>query len=547
MKRQAFTLGIGLLAGCGLAIGLHRVPARPGTVVAATTVPEPAATAQPTGGPTTDKNASALAPGIAELGQQLTAFLAMPNPSNTWSEIDDCLTAWAEIDPWTALEFVRTAPRFPQRLNALAIPLAKIAASDPNKATDWLLGHLSLPDRNELRAQLVARIAEDHPHEATVLALADPAALSSSFVEYALGQLAASAPADALAVLDTLPPQEREQAAGAIASNWAKHDPDAAIRWCQSLGDRDYSSNATRSALGELAGDTPGAAVAALARLRPPVNVTVDVLRQIATADAGLALGALASLPADQQAAATKAIATAAFDSAPDKLLALLHANVPAADIAPALRTAWIDWRYSDRTAAEAWAARTTDPTARNVIAQIELENLTTADPDLFLSSIDSIPAAQLETEAIQTALGSTRPATAANWIAGHPTLVPPEVVAQTAANYFQADRQAATLWATNLPAGESRDRALSSVASSWGQAGDSTAADTALAAIANPQLQTASRFRVFNVLHGNNSEVALKWLAAQPLSAEVRASWEAIGSAAADPAPATATSHDCD
>jgi hypothetical protein len=540
MKREAFLLGIGLLLGCGigLSVGMRPVPASARTPVAPEAEPpsQPPTETAP-GSTTTTGIFPTEAEPIADPRAQLTRLLAAPNPMNQWSEIDGLLTRWSGTEPQAALEFVQRAPRFPLRNAALAIPLTVIARGDPLAVADWLRTNQGETDRQRLADQIVATLADTHPHEAILLATTKDLRTSAHLFGYAIGRLATTAPADALAFYSTLNGPVREHAAQMLAGTWSENDPVAALRWCETLhGDRAENAAATGLLL-QLAQADPSQAAAALVRLQPPAEAACAALQSIAQADPALAFGCIAALPAAQASAATKALAECVFGADPDRAAALLRANVPAAELAASLRTAWNNWRDSDRPAAEAWADNLADPELRSRMAEIQLADAAESDPTTLLATLDTISGATAENDAIRSALNNAPTPDAARWIAAHPQLVSRETAAQIARNYAANDSTAAATWARALPDGEFRDRALASVAiNSTDDTPALQSADT-LAAIGDPQLQLAARFEVFRGLQQQDHAVALAWLDAQPVSTEVRASWEAIVTAGLDSA----------
>ncbi|HLP02186.1 MAG TPA: hypothetical protein VK163_09175 [Opitutaceae bacterium] len=539
MKREAALLGIGLLLGCGIGLSVGMRPVAPAAA-------EPsAAPADPSAAPvganaaatTPDDNlvdgssdsAEPPPPTITNPRAELAALLAAPNPIAQWSEIDRVLTTWAETDPRATLEFVHNAPRFPLRNSALAIPLAALARREPGAVADWLRTNVTESDRRSLADQIVVTIADTHAHEAVLLATTADLRVAPHLLGYTIGRLAATTPEDALALYASLDGNLRQHTAQLLAGTWAEKDPAAALRWCESLRGDPAENAATTGVLLQIAQNSPREAAAALTRLRPPAEAACSALQTIARSEPALAFDCLESLPAEQAAAAARALAETSFGTDPERAVAVLRTHVPAAGLASALRSAWNNWRDSDRPAAEAWADNTTDPLLQAQVAAFRLADAADSDPTALLAAVETLPEAGAERDAIQTALGNVPATDAARWIVAHPQLATRETAVQVARGLTATDAAAAANWAHTLPAGELRDRALAAVAINSIEPAAALASADTLAAIADPQLQLAARFQTFRNLRQQDAAVARAWLETQPVSAELGASWEAI------------------
>lgn len=527
-------LGIGLVVGggLGLLLGMRPAPAartRPATETAADTALSPIFldTLQPPG--SAAPGAPPVAPPVDDSAPaKLCALLATPNPMRHWGEIHEQLSAWCLVDPRAALDFVQQAPRFPQRNSALALPLAAIARTDAASAAAWLLAHGTEIDRRRIGDEVFVTIANEHPREALEFTGAG-VRLSDGLLGYAIGPLAATEPDEALALLATLGGSDRVQASMILGQHWAAHDPAAALRWCATVAEERCAVAAANSVLLTIAEQDPRAAAAALGRHNLPDEAIASTLRTIAHTDPALALDAAAKLPIGRQAAVVRPLLEAALEAEPDRVAALGRAVLPTAEFNSVMHQAWTSWRDSDRVAAEAWADTVTDSDLRSRLEGIRLADGPAADPALFLASIESLPDAHREQQSIDTAVANLAPRDAARWLAEHPDLAPAAATVRTAEALFDTDEAAADAWARSLPAGGNRDLVLSSVAANWGLRGETDRATGALATIGDPLVRTATSFHLFRTLHGRNPDAAAAWLATQPLSAEVRANWEAI------------------
>lgn len=551
MTRPAIILGVGLLSGCGLgyAIGVYQTAfgqlsssARNQPALAAPPVAPPAP--PPAKGPA---GPSAAANDTTKDQAQIVAWLAAQGPLRDWPEINRCLTRWARADPWAALAFVHQAPRFPERANALCIPLSFLARSAPASVADWLRTQQPAANRKELATQVIASICDENPHEALALARADQIPVETNTLGYVLGCLAQREPAQAALLFSGLASDQKDDAAERIGRAWAEKDPDSALRWCDKLRGQPGEDLATRGVLSALADRDAKAAGAALERLLPSAETIDSILRQIAYLDATTSLLIAARLPAAQQRAAAKAVVEATFGTAPDRALALARANLPAPEFTSIVTSGWQEWRRSDRPAAEAWAANLADPSLLGLFADVQLQESANADPALFLSCLATLPTSNAESPAIEAALSNLPADVAARWITDRPDAVAPAFAARIAANYFRADREAATLWAHSLPPGTARDRALATTAQTWIESGDTATAALTVEAIADPRLQTAARFQIFSTLCQQDRPGALRWLATQPVSPEVRINWEILATEGTAPTPLGPSSDHCD
>lgn len=484
---------------------------------------------------------------VANDQARIVNWLAAQGPQRDWPEISRCLTRWARAEPWAALAFVHQAPRFPERTNALGIPLSFIARTAPAAVADWLRNQQPASSRKELATQVVASICDENPFEALALARADQIPVEPNTIGYVLGCLAQREPTQAAALFSALPSAEKDDAAERIGRAWAEKDPDAALRWCDTLRGQLGEDLATRGVLSALADRDAKAAAAALERLHPSAETVESVLRQIAYLDASTSLLVAARLPAAQHPAAAKAVVEASFGTAPDRAVALARASLPVPEFTTLVTSGWQEWRRSDRPAAEAWAANLADPALLEVFADVKLQEAAEADPALFLSCLATLPASNAESPSVEAALGNLPAGTAARWIAEHPAAVTPAFAARTALGYFQTDPEAASVWAGTLPAGAARDRALAGTAQAWGESGDAATAAHTVEAIADPRLQTSTRFQIFSTLCQADRAHAVQWLARQPLSGEIRANWEILATADASPAPLAPASEHCD
>lgn len=532
MKRQAVLVSLGLIAGLGLG---YTVGVRRTSVVAAAapgrTEPVPAPAPRPaTSAPLAAAPGKPARPSPDTARRELADWVAAGASDEKLGTIFQQLEVWAETDPQAALAFVLSAPRFPQRKSALAIPLGVLCRRDPNQVIAWLHANLPEQERGEVAEIVIRRIHRENPREALVLAEADQTPVGRHSFAQIFQQLARIAPAEAVAAFNRLSDGGREMTAHSIAYAWAESDPAAALRWVESLRGQPGARSAQHALIGELFENDIGQALALMRQWNLADEGTNSLWQMIAYRKPEAVLDHLGEFPAAQRGELLGVALRERFSTAPDRLVTLARQNLPPAEASSLIGTAWQHWLNEDRPAAEAWAAASQDGSLRSSLELVKLRDTARTDPNLFLASIANYPGAlESEKPLIHNALAQLTSDVAGDWIARHPGVVDPDFVAVTAAGFFEWNRDEALVWAHLLPPGETQNRALASIAQRWTASGDPAQAAATLAAITDPRVQTGTRFQVFNTLYRKDRSAAVQWLAAQPVTPEIRANWETL------------------
>ena len=532
MKRQAVLVSLGLIAGLGLgyAVGVRHAPAI-ATVEPARSDPIPSPTVRSSApAPVAASNNKPAPPSLAEAKRKLADWLAAGAPEDGSAEVITCLEVWSTSDPQAALAFIASAPRFPRRNFALAIPLAAIGRRDPNQIVAWLRANLPESERGNVAEVVIRRIYRENPREALVLAEADQTPVGRHAFGRIFQELARIAPAEAVAAFNRLSDGGREATAHAFASAWLESDPAAALRWVDSLSGEPGESGARNAVITNLLGTNIDEALVRMRQWNLPEDTINGLLRMAARQHPEALLGRLDSLPPNQRAAVIGVVLRERLSSDPEQMVAIARASLPSDQAATLISDSWQRWIAEDRPAAEAWAATVRDSSLRPGLELAKLRDTARTDPNLFLSSVANYPGAfETEKSLILDALAQLNSDVAGDWIARHPGVVDPDFVAATAAGFFEWNRDEALVWAHLLPPGETQNRALASIAQRWTASGDPAQAAATLAAITDPRVQTGTRFQVFSTLYRKDRAAAVQWLAAQPVTPEIRSNWETL------------------
>ena len=540
MKRQAALISLGLIAGLGLgyALGVHRAsgiiqrPPQAGTAHQAASASTPRSAVDVPVGPAGETPTRLTA---AAAKQKLADWVAAGCPDKERWKAQEWLGAWSLEDAPGALAFVASAARFPLRNAALVIPLAALCRKDPAQVRDWLYAKIPEQERGAIAEMIIRSISAENPREALVLAEAEQMPIGTNTYGPMLAQLLRVSVPETLAAFNRLPDGGRKETAGAIARSWAAIDSAAALRWAETLRGLPGETEALTAIAFELADNHPDQALALMRDGHVTPGATSEFVRMMSYRNPKYLLSHLADCPAADRTTVLEHTLPDTFSSDPDRLAALARSTLPAAEANRIVSTAWQSWLQEDRPAAEAWAAQAGDASIRASLELVKLRDTANTDPSLFLSSIDNYPAALTEKPLIAAALDRLNSDEAGDWIARHPGVVDPEVIATTAGRYFGWNRAEALVWAQSLPPGPSQNQAFASIAQQWTNTGDSAQAATTISAITDPQLQTSMRFQVFRTLYTKDRTAATQWLAAQPVTPEIRANWETLAATITD------------
>jgi len=441
------------------------------------------------------------------------------------------LTEWSERDAHDALDFVSTAPHFPKRNFAYAIPLAKICQRDPQEVINWLSQQITVAaDRNEIAESVVRRIASDAPAAALALADAPGIPIDIDCFGELLGRVARTQPQIALQSFARKTPEGQARVIGPMLNCWAETQPNEALAWYLSRG--------------EIDGDVAQALIAgclksgryALADLVPRLKLNTEqadrILWQLSRDGVKVDPQTLGTFSERGRRRAAEAAARNLEDS-PDQVLAFVKAAVGTNNQAETLLGGWRSWLRSDRKAALEWLQQLPDRQLANELpARLERQEQLN-DPRKALAIAPTIANQEERKNVIAAAvqhLVREQPAEAAAWLAQNPyDATRPGLYSALAARYLERDDAGAMAWIAKLGAGESRDDALRAAAAFW--AGKEIEfATVSMASIGDAQKRQQCMFNLYRNLNRTDTAKADQWLTTQGLSADVRQSWKALG-----------------
>ncbi|HOG92673.1 MAG TPA: hypothetical protein PLE80_03790, partial [Opitutaceae bacterium] len=233
--------------------------------------------------------------------QQLRRWSEGRNSTLQEMERTEILKAWAEQDPLGALAFIQSAPRYPDRNDALAIPLSVLCRNRPADALRWMRDNLPREkDRSYLVNAIISELHMTHPAE--TLELVETSGLSVGAYRYSqiLAYLAKQQPAQAQAAFARLPQQTQNQAVEDYLYAWAEGQPSEALAWVESQRNQSFYTEATRGLLRAYLDRTPAELGELVRRLQP----SAETIHNLNSSDDPAKLDILAQyLPADQRAA----------------------------------------------------------------------------------------------------------------------------------------------------------------------------------------------------------------------------------------------------
>jgi hypothetical protein len=168
---------------------------------------------------------------------------------------------WAMVDPDAALEYVKNCKVRSFQSMAISSCFSGLAQADPERAKVELAGLPKGDLRRMAGMATVAALSERDPEAACDLLAREP--VPGGFGSYyAASALAAWAKKDPKAAAERLAsmPRDRvdEECASAIATSWAKTDPDAALAWAKTQKG-DWKNGAASSVYRSLALTDPAA------------------------------------------------------------------------------------------------------------------------------------------------------------------------------------------------------------------------------------------------------------------------------------------------
>lgn len=480
---------------------------------------------------------------LSEEDEQLVASVADPRIwLETWIASDASpensriaaalVNRWAEIDVHAALQFVIRAPRFPARNAALIGPLAMLGKQDITAAEHWITTNLVLSDRREIGDSVVQQVGEDNPAAALQLAFAPDIPIDRDIFGGLIGQLARTDSVAALAYFGRLSEQGRTRAAGALVRQWYEVDPAATLRWVQSQHTQPHGRAATAGYLEAVATLTPERLPDSLQQVGASSDdLSFDSFNFFSlSADAKLAL--LPHLPQEERRLFLSDLVDDEIQRSPELAWKLARESMDEKEAAEIFARAWVSWQSSDRKAAQEWIQTAQDPSMRAALTRSVRLVAATEDPKEFLASLNPAGPDAQDTQLLNraiVAINNTDSAAAAAWVTKLSTAVSSGVVASVASSWMDDDDVAALQWINTLAVGPQRDAALVGAANHWVNRDDLPKASIAISNISNPEQRTQAQWHAFQRAFGRNREAAAQWLAAQPISQEVKSNWLTI------------------
>lgn len=460
----------------------------------------------------------------------LEAWVAAGAPDEQRDEAMGMVELWSDADARAALEFVANAARFPMRLFALAVPLAKLCAKDFAFTLQWMQTHLTLDDRQNVGSEVARSVGELNPALGLELAFAPDLPVDRGTIGELITTLVRTQPAQALAYFARFSEQGRREYADALAAAWFETDREGALRWCAAERATLHGPAALKGVLEAAARTSPEQIPEIIRRLAIGPDDLAGIEFSFDTSDVALAL--LPHLPESSRRDAVAGVVRDELSRDPRLALQLARQSLSPESGNQVIQEAWEMWRHSDAKAALAWAGQLEDPVLRLQLLGEPADPLLKMNPAGFLAAAESAGAGAKKPEHINEAIyavANTDPQAAAAWIDRLPGIAAPPLVTEVASDWLGRDEEAAWRWISSLGATATRDAALAGAISHFLDRQQLSQASVALSAVADPKSQTALRWRIVQTLQYRDEDAARRWLATQPISNEVRESWLAI------------------
>ncbi|MDR1011287.1 MAG: hypothetical protein LBM04_09235 [Opitutaceae bacterium] len=473
---------------------------------------------------------------VAEWRGYLERWIAAECPEKNLGHARECLRRWAEQDADAALAFVHASPRFTHRNSAYAIPLGIIGRTQMPRVIEWLRQNLSEVDRNHAGECVIGDIMRDYPEQAMELAVADQIPVSEYFFSHIIQMMAQVSLEDARRMFVSLPDNEKAAAAGGFAVALARSDARGAVEWCLQQQGKPYAQSAFDSVLRTIAQTSPSELPALVERFGSQLND--DILRSsmyyVTSLDPAIALDVLQKLPAEKRQRYGNDVVLTLFTTDADQAVAAARVLLPESGQFDQIYRGYELWAYSDRKAAEAWLDSEADAGLRE---QIRMKQMAQGDPMGFLSSVNAVADDSFTAQRIDEALklaGEDKMPEAVNWLLANPG----QITGKRLRQLGQMTRDGVPITLPDIsamPDGAARQTTINYFSDEWVNSGNWNNAAELIPMMADARKQDALRFKIFTAMMRQPAqrESARQWLATQPLSAEVRASWESLTGAA--------------
>jgi hypothetical protein len=477
-------------------------------------------------------NAPAAPAGEADPMTVLQQWMAEGSGDSFSWEVSNALGELSKTDPYAVLALVDEAPRFPRRLDALAVPLSAIVQRDPAFARQWLVEHLDRLDRDTVAVEMIDLLDDEAPATALEVAMIPEVSVGSWQLHSGLWRLASERPEEALRFFSMLPEDSQNDLVPSLVRGWFQNDPEAAMRWCETQRGTDREESAIASVLAGTLTIRPEQLPEAMARL----GVTPEALGEIDLPtfrfdlDAQLALAA--QLPPNGRRCVVGGVVADRLSVDPDLAIQLARESLGPDEAKAAIANALETWAASDRRSAVAWAGTVTDPELRDAVAVALPDRKLEEDPAGFLADAEALPPGSVPTQHLERAIESvtrTHPDVAAAWVAQHPDVADGVNVRYLVWRWMDRDANSATAWVRAQPPGKLRDIALRASADRLAGNGDYAAAGDLVGAISDPRRRLKAQNEVFWAVGRRDPAAAASWPDMQSLSPEVRENWKTL------------------
>lgn len=342
----------------------------------------------------------------------------------------DLLRRWARLDPAGAIQFAAAHRDLHGSESFASELLIGWMDARPEAAMAWVKTMRDAELRSQLLPAVISRMAQEHPSDALRLTLElrgenRDRAISALFAEWAENDIqAAAAAANAMNS-----PADRASAQQHVATQWAEHDPAAAMKWISAAmtydvaSDVDFENTALGLVLEKWAAKSPEqAAQFALASARgfSRNHMLTTVAAQWAGQDPAAALKWAATLldTADRDAIATSVIAS--IGEANVSSAANLALTLPSGSARDQSLSLLLDrWTSSSPADVSIWATQQLKSGGTQALNSI-VKAWAESDVKSLGTWLNSLPPSRPRDEGFATLarhLGPTHPDLAALWV----------------------------------------------------------------------------------------------------------------------------------
>ncbi|PTY05748.1 hypothetical protein DB347_15405 [Opitutaceae bacterium EW11] len=460
--------------------------------------------------------------------QRLKDSLAGKPPALRRQEIDEILKAWADADPYAALGFVSDAPRFPDRLGALLIPLERMAKADPVAALAWIRAHAAKPDGDILTQRLLQGLTDADPVQAAKLLQLAGDAVNEYVAARTLNALEKGHPDLVIELFGSLGKGAKTYSVDSVVRVLAGKDLESAMRWTANQHGQPWAANALAAMLDYVYRNRPKE-LAAVGRQLGATTKDFDAAYWQGVDPGSEPPEDLLSLMSEK--ARNRSIADWAIyhcETDPEAALSAIRRLSSVATQLDTMEQAVRTWMRSDRKGATAWLANQTDPISAGVRNRLRIEDLPAAERLTELAKLPSDKKADRLVASTLRSMSENSPVEAADWVTRNPERAKSDWAEQVARAYLSQDDAAAAEWIARLPRGEARDGALEAAARHWAAHGDLDIAGEALQLIATSSSRLTATMDIFERTYRKDSTKARQLIASQNLSSETCAFLEA-------------------